>query len=62
MAEAASDFPLAGLLPKDSTGALRFLAKNPEYDGRNVVVAIFDTVGGFNPFCALFFMFFLFLL
>jgi hypothetical protein len=36
-------FPCWALQPKKETGALAFLSKNPTYDGRGIVIAIFDS-------------------
>lgn len=38
-----SQFPTKGILPKDEIEVTTFLKKYPNYDGRGIVVAIFDT-------------------
>lgn len=40
-------FPISGCLPKQPTGASQFLTKYPQYDGRQVIIAVIDT--GIDP-------------
>jgi len=41
------EFPSWALQPRKETGAAQFLAKNPEHDGRGIIIAVFDS--GIDP-------------
>jgi hypothetical protein len=42
-----TNFPVGGCLPKQPTGALQLQTKYPQYDGRQVIIAVIDT--GIDP-------------
>nr|CAB3267194.1 tripeptidyl-peptidase 2 [Phallusia mammillata] len=47
MANIDTNYPLQSMVPKRETGALNFLLKNPEFDGKGITIAILDT--GVDP-------------
>ena len=46
-AEVNTDFPVFGILPKRETGALSFVNKYPDFNGKGVTIAVLDT--GVDP-------------
>uniref|UniRef100_A0A0A9YF50 Tripeptidyl-peptidase 2 n=2 Tax=Lygus hesperus TaxID=30085 RepID=A0A0A9YF50_LYGHE len=43
----SEEFPVWALLPKRETGVTSFLNKYPQYDGRDIIIAVFDS--GVDP-------------